>query len=294
MTQLRLTNCAICSDGPIALDQFLFFSCGHKACKKCVGNNDFRKNPLCHECRQPKGAPHKVYLDFEEVVEEQRQQIIDGLNKIDMVSPGESIDKAGKKIRRFYKKCDGDPEACRPLLEAANDLQERVAPMFAKHATMKEENESLLARLHELEAMAETNKQNAKLAKILVDKEKDEAQRHYDRAQRYLSRIERKEDEILKLTQQLEEKNNAYRLLQKKTKGVDSTARKRIRLVSQPQEEDDSLVIEGKPEITPPKRIKRSHPPTVLQDANTDKHERRLKRRRRGASSNSKAREDDS
>lgn len=110
MAQLKISTCTICQGGPFELNQILFFDCGHKACRSCVQNPKFAIQPSCHECRQPKGIPRRIFLTLEDFEEEQQNEIIDKLNKIDHESPVESVEKAGRKIRKAQKRSGGDPE----------------------------------------------------------------------------------------------------------------------------------------------------------------------------------------
>ncbi|KAF8801411.1 hypothetical protein BYT27DRAFT_6792446 [Phlegmacium glaucopus] len=101
MTEIWLKQCPICLVDFIPLKDFRFFSCGHKWCSSCLKKH--KGDPLCGECRQPKGQPHRIYLDWEDLVDNQVALVADGLNAINVEyssSDVENFNRAARKLRQ--------------------------------------------------------------------------------------------------------------------------------------------------------------------------------------------------
>lgn len=80
---------------------------GHRWCSSCLKKH--KNDPLCGECRQPKGKPHRIYLDLEDLVDEQVALVADGLNAINMESSPSTIERLNRAVRKLLQKSDTDP-----------------------------------------------------------------------------------------------------------------------------------------------------------------------------------------
>lgn len=80
---------------------------GHRWCSSCLKKH--KGNPLCGECRQPKGRPHRIYLDLEDLVDDQVALVADGLNAIDMESSPIDIENFNRAVRKLCQKPNTDP-----------------------------------------------------------------------------------------------------------------------------------------------------------------------------------------
>jgi len=91
-------------------------SIGHKACATCIakldsGERGHRNGQTseCFECRKPiVETPHRVYLSMDEIRQFTEKGVIVGLQKIDMNTPADSVQKAASKIRHAEQRSKGD------------------------------------------------------------------------------------------------------------------------------------------------------------------------------------------
>ena len=126
MTEIWLKTCPICLVDLIPLKNFRFFSCGtvltrrvslimsnlrvgigHRWCSSCLKKH--KGDPLCGECRQPKGKAHRIYLDLEDLVDDQVALVADGLRAINMDSSPSAIEKFNLAARKLRQKSNTDP-----------------------------------------------------------------------------------------------------------------------------------------------------------------------------------------
>src|SRR5271163_2844375 len=77
-------------------------SIGHKWCSSCAKKHE--ADPQCGECRQSKGKPHRIYLDLEELVDDQVVLVSDGLNAINMDSSPSDIEAFNLTVRKLCQK----------------------------------------------------------------------------------------------------------------------------------------------------------------------------------------------
>lgn len=80
---------------------------GHRWCSSCLKKH--KGDPLCGECRQPKGKPHRIYLDLEDLVDEQVAVVADGLSAINMESSPSAIKEFNCAVRKLRQKPNTDP-----------------------------------------------------------------------------------------------------------------------------------------------------------------------------------------
>ena len=80
---------------------------GHRWCSPCLKKH--KGDPLCGECRQPKGKPHRIYLDLEDLVDDQVALVADGLNGIGMESSPTDIENFNLAVRKLCQKPNTDP-----------------------------------------------------------------------------------------------------------------------------------------------------------------------------------------
>ena len=80
---------------------------GHRWCSSCLKKH--KGDPLCGECRQPKGKPHRIYLDLEDLADDQVALVADGLNAINMESSPSAIEKFNRAVRKLRQKPNIDP-----------------------------------------------------------------------------------------------------------------------------------------------------------------------------------------
>lgn len=68
-----------------------------------------KDQPLCGECRQPKGKPHRIFLDLEDLVDDQVALVVDGLNTINMECSSSEVEAFNQAVRKLYEKPGTDP-----------------------------------------------------------------------------------------------------------------------------------------------------------------------------------------
>ena len=87
---------------------------GHRWCLSCLKKH--KGDPLCGECRQPKGKPHRIYLDLEDLVDDQVALVTDSLNSINMDPSPSDIEKFDRAVRKLRQKHSTDPavSVCKP------------------------------------------------------------------------------------------------------------------------------------------------------------------------------------
>lgn len=91
-----------------AISLILDLNIGHKWCSSCLKKH--KGDPLCGECRQPKGKPHRIYLELEELVDDQIALVVGGLNAIDMESSASDIEEFNRTVRKLGQKFNADPD----------------------------------------------------------------------------------------------------------------------------------------------------------------------------------------
>lgn len=80
---------------------------GHRWCSSCLKKH--KNDPLCGECRQPKGKPHRIYLDLEDLVDEQIALVADGLDAINTDSSLSAIENLNRTVIKLHQKPNTDP-----------------------------------------------------------------------------------------------------------------------------------------------------------------------------------------
>ena len=80
---------------------------GHRWCSSCLKKH--KGDPLCGECRQPKGKPHRIYLGLEDLVDEQVALVADGLRTINVESSPSAIETFNRAVRKLRQKPNADP-----------------------------------------------------------------------------------------------------------------------------------------------------------------------------------------
>jgi septal ring factor EnvC (AmiA/AmiB activator) len=150
-------------------------------------------DPLCGECRQPKGKPHRIYLDLEDLVDDQVALVADGLNSINFDTSPADIEKFNRAVRKLREKHHTDPAVSvssllgfydhslillqKALLEAVRDLKDRVAPSAERCSEFKHMNEALNRQLEDLRSQTTIFREKLKRAKLTAQTEKEETRR---------------------------------------------------------------------------------------------------------------------
>lgn len=258
MPRLR---CTICEES-LLIENFRFFSCGHGLCENCLRRT--RSDPTCAFCRQPKGIPHQIFLNFSEpTADEKATTLADGLDRMDANSPAVSLERASRKLKDVVRHVDAD--TANNLLEAARNLEERILPLStmlelqrADNAAYQKQIASLEGKLKQTESLdgkvsrlrvrlgeAEKNYETAaslaeKVAKRAAAKQ-DEIGRLKESLERYRHALKNKDEEVQRTKAALELKETQVRLLNTKLKALaKSGSRPRIRT----EDPDASLLVE--------------------------------------------------
>ena len=153
---------------------------------------------MCGECRQPKGKPHRIYLDLEDLVDNQVALVVDGLNAINMESSPSAIESFNRAVLKLCQKPNADPAVSvsslgflqnmivtlirsltsqRVLLEAAADLKERVAPFAEQNSELINQNEALNRQVEDLESQKTIFLNKLKKANLSMQTRNEETKR---------------------------------------------------------------------------------------------------------------------
>ncbi|KAF7323309.1 Proteophosphoglycan ppg4 [Mycena chlorophos] len=265
MTRTKV-HCDICLE-KYPLDQFRVLpTCGHGLCVSCTEQT--AAQPTCAICRKLKGRKEPIQA-FLTLVDpnplERALNVAEGLGKIGVDAPPESLRKAGGKIRGAVRHLRGSAgeEVAKELLDAARDLDERLSPMFAElkdtNAELMEEVEDLREQLEESEAqmqeietlketivgMEEKHKKIASAAerrKAALATERTENARFSKMLEEQDQVVAAQDAEMEELRAKLERRDNKIALLEKKLKVMSRQAVKRPR--PENDDPDESLQIE--------------------------------------------------
>ncbi|KAF8894839.1 hypothetical protein BD779DRAFT_1503214 [Infundibulicybe gibba] len=237
-------QCNVCCDS-LPLNLFRFLECGHGLCLDCT--NAVRSNPLCAICRKPKGKvePRQIYITIVgSTIEERAKNVSDRLDMIDTETPAISIERAGRKLKDIGKYLPPGSCVATELLEAADNLQKRLFPVFSdlererKERTVLESQidslrdkikvtESLGARNLALESQLRIARKDFEAALSATGKAKDhtlkqqeEVERLKITTQRQSGKITSQEQEIQQLQLSLEDREKQINLLKKKLKAL--------------------------------------------------------------------------
>ncbi|KAJ3506953.1 hypothetical protein NLJ89_g6572 [Agrocybe chaxingu] len=279
MADLVLRKCGVCHEDSIPLDQVLFFQCGHWLCRSCTEHADFRRKSVCHECKQPIGTPHRIYLHLDDLIDQQASEVVSGLRKIDLDTPAVSVERAAGRIRRMHKQSNGDPETSKALLDATKELEERIAPLYSKWAEVKRENDGLVIRLQVLEASNQHYQETTRKAKHIARYEREESERLGKRAEGYRLMLREKDIEIMKLQKELEEREKKTGLLKTKLKALTKAERHKRPPIHDSPNTSLQIGCLGTPGL-PTKKLKRPKSKTLLHDLNVDPDKYPNKRRK--------------
>jgi len=238
----------------VPLKDFRFFSCGHRWCSSCLKKH--KADPLCGECRQPKGKPHRIYLDLEDLVDDQVALVADGLNSLNMDSSPSDIEKFNRTVRKLRQRHSTDPAVSRALLEAVEDLKKRVTPSVERCSEFKNLNEALNRQLEELRSHATIFKEKLKRAKLSVQAEKDETKRLRLSVDRQRIAKEAVMTEKKELQAKLESRDKEIKLLNTKLKVL--SKKQKVKSTRNVEDTDSSFQVEPKTELNAKRRrIKR-------------------------------------
>ena len=105
---------------------------GHRWCSSCLKKH--KGDPLCGECRQPKGKPHRIYLDLEDLVDDQVALVADGLSAINMESSPSAIEKFNRAVRKLRQKTNTDPAVSVSSLESSKYDLSLIVPSLREHS----------------------------------------------------------------------------------------------------------------------------------------------------------------
>ncbi|KAJ7491055.1 hypothetical protein FB451DRAFT_630243 [Mycena latifolia] len=264
-------RCDVCFEN-YNMDMFRFLpACGHGLCIAC--SDQTYSDPKCVICRKPKGFQESVqiFLTFAESNPvDKAHAVVDNLGRIGPDSMAVSVQKAGRKIRHAIRDIEPGDDVARELLEAAKNLDERIAPVFLELEIANDRIAALTAEIEELRQQlkaAESRENEMKqvrrsLAKAqaeykaalgMAEKTKNVALK--DRAdnerlsrtlQRQLSELSGKEEQNDTLREKLKRRDNRISLLEKKLKILS-------RAVKHPKpdtnEPDESLQIDNSAEV---------------------------------------------
>jgi len=211
---------------------------------------------LCGECRQPKGKPHRIYLDLEELVDEQVASVADGLNTINMESAPPDIENLNLAVRKLRQKPNTDPAVSKVLLEAAKDLKERLAPSAERYSELKNLNEALNRQLEDLQSQIIISSDKLKKAKLSVQTEKEETKRLRLVVDRQRIAKEEAVTDNKEMQAKLEAKDKEIKLLNTKLKAL--SKKQNVKSTRGVEDSDSSFQVESKTELgTKPRRSKR-------------------------------------
>jgi len=254
MTEIWLKQCPICLVDFVPLKDFRFFACGHKWCSSC--SKKHKSDPLCGECRQPKGKPHRIYLDLEDLVDDQVVLVSDGLNAINMDSSPSDIEAFNCTVRKLRQKPNTDPEISRVLLEAVKDLKERVAPLVERCSELRNSNEALTRQVQDLQSQIKISKEVLKKAKVNTQTERDEVKRLHLAVARQRAATEVVMTDKKQLEAKVEQQDKEIKLLNTKLKAL--SKKPKPKSTHNVEDPDSSFQVESKTELeTTRRRLKR-------------------------------------
>lgn len=93
------------------------------------------------------------------------------------------------------------------MLNAAKDLEDRIAPIAVRYAEVEKRNSELVNLLQQLESDKKAYEERVSRAESTVKTKREERDRLYERARGYLSVIKEKDQEIRKLQEKLDERD---------------------------------------------------------------------------------------
>jgi len=193
---------------------------------------------LCGECRQPKGKAHRIYLDLEDLVDEQVALVADGLNAINMEASPSAIKKFNHAARKLRQKPDIDPAVTRALLEAVEDLKERVAPLAEQCSEYKNLNQALNRQLQDVQCQFTTSRDKLKSTKLSLQTEKEETKRLRLAVDRQRKAKEEVLTENKEMQAQLDAKDKENKLLEKKLRAL--SKKQKVKSTHDVEEDSDS------------------------------------------------------
>ncbi|KAJ7184528.1 hypothetical protein C8R46DRAFT_462353 [Mycena filopes] len=262
-------SCDVCFESH-SLELFRFLpACGHGLCVVCTEKTATKRN--CAICRHPKGSqePVQIYMNFSETTP--ARAVLENLTRIGPDSLPISVQKAGRKIRHALQDIESGDEVVRELLDAAKNLDERIAPLFVELDLAKEKMTAMTTEIEELRrklqaaaareneikqlrrslAMAESQCKNAVgVAEQATDsllKERADNARLGRTIQRHLIDLHAKEQENELLRAKLARRDNRISLLEKKIKVVSRTVKHPPK--ADPDNADESLQIDNSIQI---------------------------------------------
>ncbi|KIK59181.1 hypothetical protein GYMLUDRAFT_97917 [Collybiopsis luxurians FD-317 M1] len=173
-------HCDICHEN-FPLDSFLFSPCGHGFCGTCTSSLD--KHKLCPSCRKPrnKSQLHKLFLTpAEPVVDVQARSLMKSMNKLRPSSEYSSAQEVADGMKKVVGKLQVDEGIANKLLKVADDMQDRLLPIYFIMQLEQDEKRALQdkvnlwqPRIAQVEASAA---EVAKLTKELEKAKREESQ----------------------------------------------------------------------------------------------------------------------
>ncbi|KAF8162744.1 hypothetical protein B0H34DRAFT_692784 [Crassisporium funariophilum] len=251
MKEITLKECHICRNDRVPLKNFRFFVCGHRMCCDCEKHS--RANPLCGECRKPKQHAHQIYLDLEDIVDDDVGLVVDFLDEITVNSTPAQVQSASHRFRNSIEHNQPDADTYNSLLAAANNLEDRISPLFKQHSEIEKANEALLQRVNELQSHNQIYKEKARRSKGLIIEGNEEISRLQLAFERQRSANASKDKEIKQLEAKLTEQEKELKLGRIKLRALlKSQIRKRTA-----QDPDVSLIVEAPLEDSNRRHLKR-------------------------------------
>ncbi|KAF7323461.1 Proteophosphoglycan ppg4 [Mycena chlorophos] len=231
MTRTKV-HCDICLE-KYPLDQFRVLpTCGHGLCVSCTEQT--AAQPTCAICRKPKGRKEPIQA-FLTLVDpnplERALNVAEGLGKIGVDAPPESLRKAGGKIR-----------GAKELLDAARDLDERLSPILEESEAQMQEIETLKETIVGMEEKHKKIASAAERRKAALATERTENARFSKMLEEQDQVVAAQDAEMEELRAKLERRDNKIALLEKKLKVMSRQAVKRPR--PENDDPDESLQIE--------------------------------------------------
>ncbi|KAJ7180799.1 hypothetical protein C8R46DRAFT_593827 [Mycena filopes] len=157
-------HCDVClSELPI--ESFRRLSCGHCLCTTCIAEI-LRTKPVCPQCRAPirKTDPQQFYLTI--VGSKPIASVVaEGIDKMDADAKLVSVRTAERKLRQVAEEqarvCG---KAVDGLLDAIEDFNVRIKPLFARTRSQQTQIEALKKKLEEAEGLREQAERATALA----------------------------------------------------------------------------------------------------------------------------------
>ncbi|KAF5316292.1 hypothetical protein D9619_006218 [Psilocybe cf. subviscida] len=137
-------HCPICFND-FAIDagkpEFLIFPCGHGFCTTCtesVFNPEARKKcPICRKLIHRRDA-HPVFLELVESKVALANTVVEGIAQMSANTPALSVKRASQKISQVVQ-AEPAPDTLTMLLQALQDFNERIIPLFSKVETQQKD-----------------------------------------------------------------------------------------------------------------------------------------------------------